>query len=391
MQFLHKCEIGSEEATIRGKILAVLAVLVVCTFIGIGGQASALVLPNPYTDTLYHSLDAPVALPFGDFWSYSLPTLAFFEDLENGGGTGPGNPYYVTSTPGAIKDGIVIATGTSSIPATTNPAGMDNAYPTPNSSGIPNYTTANTPDPGQVAPFAGDNPDTWDIQLSALDAYLAGSNLLFFFNNNQVNSGAGGDQNLLAWAQVNIVDLDGAAPTLYFDLTNNNSLPAWPSPVQLPDGPGGYVSPGIADADWPFQDSTGDFPEGPTDLPLPPGESIPADLDDIVLSGGPITFHYYITNPAIVEEETIDHNLGADQAVYVMWSPEIDFILQGTDFYGYDVMQIDFRFADLNSGYEQIFIQRGEVGSPIPEPTTMLLLGTGLVGLAGLGRKKFLK
>ena len=32
-----------------------------------------------------------------------------------------------------------------------------------------------------------------------------------------------------------------------------------------------------------------------------------------------------------------------------------------------------------------------ETHAPVPEPTTWLLFGTGLLGLAGLGRKKFFK
>ena len=63
---------------------------------------------------------------YGDANSYALQVNGVAA-----GSTGPGSLYYVNSTPGAIKDLIVVATGASGGPVNTNVAGMDNALPTP--------------------------------------------------------------------------------------------------------------------------------------------------------------------------------------------------------------------------------------------------------------------
>lgn len=288
------------------------------------------------------------AAQYGDFYSYSLPVSAYQYSLENGGGVNNGNPFYVPSSPGQIKDLIVIATGAEG-QAQTNDAGMDDAYATPNSSGVSEFSTLDNPDPNGAGEFTGDLGNTWDIGIDALMNYLNGEEMYFYFNNNQTNSGDADDQNLFAAGQIFLSGNDGF-DDVYFDILNN--------------GGAGPIF-GFQGADVANYTSTGAYDWN--------------TFDDFVLSGGQVCTNLDASAFLDCNAEgavVFNHNLGADQAAYALYSPEL---MEALNSGNYSSMHVDIKLTGLNNGYEQLFIATNSKINKIPEPVSILLFASGLI------------
>jgi hypothetical protein len=359
---------------------------------------------------------APLNLPpataqnsvtFGNTISYALPLLGI--DYKTG--------------PGQIQDCVVNGTGASGTGVTTNPAGFDNAYPTPSGTGgLPYFSTgdATTPPAAPNNMFLGQSPTTWDMQVGALTSFLGTGNVpIFMFNLNQVNSGAAENQKEFLWAQLVVKTATGTvvSPYFYFSaVTNNTGLPNFGIPGGDPTTFLGTQT--AATNTYPVgTDPSGTFPlGGPCGDPSVVGSpscgtsgQYMVQAQGAVCLDGPVGVGVPVPCGSPGAGNPINLNLGANDAAFAAVIPNLDALLASLA--PTDVIQIDFRMgcnpdtigpfvgtpssqsglsacpagSPLNNGFEQLFIIPGMTN--IPEPSTLLVFAFGLIALGAYSRR----
>jgi hypothetical protein len=360
---------------------------------------SNVALANCPTPLTLPTASAANSVTFGDGVSYSLPILGL----------------NVQSSPGQISSCIVPMTGSGGTQINQNVPGSDDAYQSPGGTKPDNsyFRTGDptfTPDPGSsFGSFTGQTDHTWDIQISALESFLNGNDMVIYFNHNQTNSGSTIDQNLFIWAQIALVDTTGAHATQYFYITsvpNSTGLSNFGDPGGDPTAYTGPQTP--ATCTYPTaSDAACSFPKGGIGTGTGSGDaSFMVDAQGQVCLDGPVGVGQPVpcSGPHVA---TVNENLGANNVANAVVFPEINKILDSANNGGYNVIQADIRMgcnsatitggvcpagSVLNNGFEQIFIGQltptpGPPSGGAPEPATLALVGVGLFG-AGFFRNR---
>lgn len=308
-------------------------------------SASAIVLPSG-------TCDGQNCIQFDDFQVYSLSLL-------NGGAVpGPNSPWFVNSTPGDIKDYIVVGVNGGG-QASTNVAGISDAYNTPSANG--------------ESTFSGTG---WTAQMSVLQQQFAGSQFVGFFAFNETG-GTGGAQTLLSggpdlltWAKLTLVDADNSA--------NNKSyyLQA-PNTAYVNDPLGTTTLPGPYSVGYNFNTGTNDtgpwaYVHGSICMNGSVFTGFPDPEGNCLYGGSP-------------KAQT---DTGQNNAAFAMYNADLDKEIHTANTI-YDYLTVDWQLAYINGGGETAWVQPVGTYVHVPEPSVLALFGIALAGLGvGLRRNK---
>src|ERR1044072_553881 len=139
-----------------------------------------VILPPPNCGTVAGTN----CLQFDAFTVYSLALLNF---QAGAGQISPNDPFAVSTNGISLQNALVVGTGVAGaggINSDIVSGGLaDDAYRTPTApgGGITNFVPNATNQGLQGANIPGNTSGTWDITVSALQTYLNGGNLNFFF------------------------------------------------------------------------------------------------------------------------------------------------------------------------------------------------------------------